>query len=264
MFTFTAPEPHHVRDAFRQIVGETTIKCQDILIDAYLMKNPSGDREELELFQGHIGASDWNWPWFDAWRDHFAVSSEWPYMWREYGRAWSGFLKHDPDSYRECLRLIDWQDVRVWLKQSPLAPRPFPKTKTALIDFMLASVPWEDFSSFGNAAYTLAVTKHRQVYHAWTERERLKILIHALMIRLSSLEHIASWRDARDRYSLSLKKRWITPNPLEGCQICRTNVAVGPIDLEIAFPTGHFAPPAFPGCRCCLCAHSDEWKSRKA
>lgn len=55
--------------------------------------------------------------------------------------------------------------------------------------------------------------------------------------------------EARDA-GVNVKKTWVVA--LLPCVICLANEAIGPIALEIPFPSGDLAPAAHPRCRCAL------------
>lgn len=56
-------------------------------------------------------------------------------------------------------------------------------------------------------------------------------------------------RDAMDT-GLQFEKSWLTSRDSRVSNGCRENAAIGWIDIDTPFPSGHDHPTRFPGCRC--------------
>ena len=93
-------------------------------------------------------------------------------------------------------------------------------------------------------------------------RTRAALIAQAEVGMAAGHGNLASLEIAKKTTGMDIRKRWSTSHDEKVClEVCMPNELVGPIPLELPFPSGDFAPLAHPRCRCALVGvvnHSEE------
>jgi hypothetical protein len=130
-----------------------------------------GSRIFKKYINNDLIFEDWIWPEFDYWYKIFKNSNEWPHTWTEY-------LYEEPDelpiSIEDSLHYLTVQEIKVFLKENKLTPKPMPKNKSGWETAICENGDWALLK-------LLIIKKHtayKDIFFNKRRKDKLNLLFH--------------------------------------------------------------------------------------
>lgn len=120
-----------IKEAYEKIMKnvEASEKFKKTVLDKVIeyFQNQGDTRLFKRCIEDDLINEKWNWPEFDHWFQVFKKANEWP-------PGWTDNITKDPDplpaSIKESLNYLTIQDIKAFLKEHNLTPKPMPQKRT--------------------------------------------------------------------------------------------------------------------------------------
>ena len=223
-------------EAFDKVFTEIKVSqtSRDGLRDLFITHHQSGgDKESKNALVDALIASDYQWPDFDAWAEHFRCKGEWPYMWKQYPEVYLP-MPEMPNCITGALKYLSVANMRDLLKQKGKSFKPALKKRSEFECAIVENITIDDIIDIIPQCYKQEV----ETFLSNKQIGRASLLIHTLNATTFAL---------RNKY-----QRARLPNKVK----LATSTAGCPVEDEFAkqYMKGKIdsSPPFFPGDRTIL------------
>ena len=258
-FFSSGNEPPETQDSHIKLPGELEPSAEWLIKEAYtkIMKNIEASDEfkaavlntliefqqtgggsrlfKRSIIENNLILENWIWPEFDQWYKIFKKANDWPYGWTENIYKEPDLL---PTSVEDSLHYLTVQEIKTFLKEHKLTPKPMPKNRVDWETTFCNNVDWELLQPLIIEKYAV----YRDQYLERRKIDKLNLLFGFLVACIHSCLRYYQLKDLMQDPIVKKTRRLIASGSNEKLKIEK--------DFIEKFNNGEISeyPPYFPGC----------------